>query len=654
MARLKVFLDGQLNSQHELSPGQDFVAGRGESCDCVLRPERGISRQHFRVWQTESGWEIESLSRFGELYVGGEKIERTILQPGQMFSVPPYEFHFDDGSNSAEVSVPSIAPPELSGRTHGGTHGTGGDERTVVGPMPSAAILRLVNNRGEMLQTFSLQGSNWVAGRDISCSIFIDNAKISRKQFEVQKTDETFFVRDLRGINGTLVNGSLIPHDQWTQLQSSDVISIADCSLVFEIRDLSFEQRVSEVDAAFRAPVTFSSGGGGAGQNPYGSGAYQDQTSMPAMYLPQNPKGRGASGGMSLFGMHVSWLNPLRLGILVIVIFSGAYYYMEGGGAEPPKPTAAAQTPFDKLPIEKQQVIKQAYQLARDLYMTGRFELARQKIEEIHAVIPYYEDTQDLLNLVDIAISTQRDRDKLLAQQEDEKRRMAKVKEVVEQCRVLIQKKRQTIVLEEIENCVQPALEFDPQNADIESLRKDVDYLVQERAIKAEQAREFQHRVEQREKLYKKAQVIDKSGRPLTAIEAYLMVVRSQLPDPNNRKTKSQRRIASIEKDLRYRQGSLLKKAEAEYKKGNRKGAIQSLKKAIRINPGNPRVEDRIAEIVAELRKDMQPIYHEGILEESVGNVDTARQKFTKIMEISVPGEEYYDKAKMKMKKYGQ
>jgi hypothetical protein len=49
----------------------------------------------------------------------------------------------------------------------------------------------------------------------------------------------------------------------------------------------------------------------------------------------------------------------------------------------------------------------------------------------------------------------------------------------------------------------------------------------------------------------------------------------------------------------------------------------------------------------------MQALYQEGILEESVGEVETAKTKWKKIIDQSLPDEDYYKKAKMKLKKYG-
>ena len=91
-----------------------------------------------------------------------------------------------------------------------------------------------------------------MCGRDTGCSIYIDNNKISRKQFEIQKNEDTFFVRDLGSINVTLLNGRALGAEDWTQLSSGDMITVAEWTLQFELRDAQFEKRLQEVDPKIR------------------------------------------------------------------------------------------------------------------------------------------------------------------------------------------------------------------------------------------------------------------------------------------------------------------------------------------------------------------------------------------------------------------
>lgn len=641
MAVIKIFLDGQLVSEHTLSAEHDFIAGRGESCDAVLRPERGISRQHFKVSMTESGWELESLSRYGELYIGTEKIEKHFLKHGQMFSAPPYEFVFEEMAEriQSEVPLPSVDNSKI-GQSFD-------DDRTAVGlSSNSQALMRLIDYSGQTRQTFSLQGLSWIGGREVSCTIFIDNPKISRRQFEIQRVEETFFIRDLSSVNGTIVNGAPIPSDQWTQLSSSDVISIADWSLIFEIRDASFEQRLKELDPAFNAPVAFSEG---SGARPPAS--LEDPGSMPALYLPPRPFKPGAGKAKpGMFG--IRGMNPIRLAIIVIALAGLLYAYTEQGAPDV-RSLTKAQTPFDKLVPEKQQLVRQAYQLARDLYTTGKYEMANQKIDEIHGVIPYYEDSKELQKYIDNAIQVQRDRDRLIAKEEEDRVRKEKVEKVLASCRNLLDKKRATIEVAEIESCVEPALQFEPDSQAIQALRQQVDAIVTDRKANEAKQAEYKKMVEKRAKLFATAAAKEAKGHVYAAIEAYGVVVQSTLPDPNKLADKSKRKIASLQKGLGSKQMTLLNQAEEEYKKGNRKEAVVILRKAMRVKR-NDEIEDRLNQIMLELKKEMQPKYQEAILEESVGSVNEAKKKWHEIEKVSVEGEHYHDMSVIKLKKYGE
>lgn len=642
MAVLKVFLDGQLVSEHALTPDHDFIAGRGESCDCVLRPERGISRQHFKVSMTETGWELESLSRYGELYLGGEKIEKHQLKHGQMFGAPPYEFVFEESAERIQSEIPLPASSDTKIRP--GID----DDRTVVAGLASNAMMRLIDYSGQTRQTFSLQGLSWIGGRDISCTIFIDNPKISRRQFEIQRVDEAFFIRDLSSVNGTIVNGSPIASDQWTQLNSSDVIAIADWSLIFEIRDASFEQRVKELDPAFQAPVAFSEN---TTVTPNPPGPLEDPGSMPALYLPPRPFKAGSNvDKKGMFG--IKGMNPIRLSIVIIALAGLGYSFMDSGEPDV-RSLTRAQTPFDKLPTEKQLLVKQAYQLARDLYTAGKFEMANQKIDEIHGVVPYYEDSKELQKYIDNAIQVQRDRDRLLAAEEEEKARKEKVEKVLLTCRNLIEKKRLSIETQEIEACVQPALQFDPDNQSIQALLQHVGALVADRKANEIKQEEYKKMVAKRAKMYQTAAQKEAKGHIYGAIEAYSVVVHSTLPDPNNLADKAKRKIASLNRGLGAKQTALLNQAEDEYRKGSKREAVLTLRKAMRVKR-NDEIEDRLGQIMLELKKEMQPKYQEAILEESVGSVNEAKKKWHEIEKTSVEGEHYHDMSIIKLKKYGE
>lgn len=57
---------------------------------------------------------------------------------------------------------------------------------------------------------------------------------------------------------------------------------------------------------------------------------------------------------------------------------------------------------------------------------------------------------------------------------------------------------------------------------------------------------------------------------------------------------------------------------------------------------------------IEEMRKELKSIYEDSVLEESMGNVDGAKEKWKQIMDKSVPGDEYYNRAKRNTDKYGK
>lgn len=649
MARLKVYQNGQVVSQHELDVSRELMVGRGETCDIVLAPERGISRQHFRVRFAEEQWIVEVLSRYGELYKNGEKQSIFPIRDGTTFTVPPYEFVFEEGATGQSEASES-----------GASLGGGEEDKTHVGFLPSIAYLKLTDHRGQHVQSFRLEGQGWIGGRDTSCSVFIDNPRISRQQFEIQKQDEAYFIRDLGSVNGTLLNGRPISNEDWTQLASSDFIAIADWTLQFELRDASFEQRLQEVDPAYLMPTADMAGyvpGAEGGASPYGypPGAYPQPGFDPggapgfdpmAGLPPQEPPPKP---GMKLFGKHIPGLNPVRLAIGVILILGMGYAALNDPSGEQPGPQKV-QTPFDKLPPDKQQVVKQLYLTAQSLLAQGRYELARQEIIKLHQIIPYYEDSKQIEETANTGLAMLAEREKAEAEERQRAMIEEKIQKQVAECRSQLNENSEMMWLE---GCLSPVMEFNPEHPSIVALRNEVALLTEQRNIKLAQQKEYQERVARLQAIFDKAVKVDAKGKPIPAIAAYESVTRTGLPDPRGLVKKAKQRIAELQELMAKRQAEAEQKAEVAYRGGQLKQAIMLLREGMVINPENEVLKGKHTQYMGELRKQMMTYYQEGILEESVGEVETAKSKWRKIQDLSLPGEDYYEKSRIKLRKYG-
>jgi len=639
MNRLKIFLNGQYQNTKELDPSHTFLAGRGESCDVVLNAERGVSRQHFQIQNVKGVWRVKVLSKFGELYSEGHKVQDLELRNALMFSVPPYDFVFesDEEAQVEKSQGHSGASIVVSGSD---------DDRTHIGFVPSAAFLRLVNAHGDVIQSYRLDGQSWVGGRDLSCSIFIDNQKISRRQFEIYKQDEAYFVRDLGSVNVTQVNSRPIPAETWTQLTSMDVISVADWMLHFEMRDAQFEHRLQEVAPNLRSPVIFESGNSLVRQDQNGLMLHETPQASPGFAsIPGNqtpPVGRKAPAKKIK-------MNPVRIAILAITVVGLGFFIFDGSSKDTPE-ASKRQTPFEKLPVEKQQYVKQAYLAAQAHLAQGNYELARQEIVKIHQEIPVYEDSKQIEAAAARGVEMLAEMEKLQQQEAEKKQIDEKVNATIRTCKAGINKETD---LPWLEQCLAPIMEFNPDHPGILELKAEVESNMQERAMNAAASELYRQNVAKFKAIFQKAEKIEKSGQILEAIKAYSKIPNYKLPDPGKLKEKAKRQVAALSNMVQKNQEAFEKKADAAHAEERFRDAVEMIRKAVSFNPENEAIKGKQRTYEKALTKSLMPIYHEGILEENVGNVEVAKKKWQAILEASMEGEEYFKKAKAKLKKYG-
>lgn len=631
MARFQVFKNGRIQQDWSVEPGTEYTVGRADNCDLVLEAERGISRQHLKVYHDGNSWVVEVLSRYGELYQGQQKVSKIQLKNGDRFDVPPYEFAFEDvASVLHEERSESVESQDFS-------------DKTFVGQMEIVPFVTVCDQDGTVVQIFRLEGSSWVAGRDETCTLFIDNTKFSRRHFEIRNQEGAFLVQDLGSSNGTVLNDEPVAVEEWSVLRSGDVIKVVDWTLVFELRDSSFDARMQEIPHEMMAPVVYDQ------QQP------QQPTMAPAGYYPppQNPYPQMGYDEQELQFEAKKKPNFVRL--LIGVILVGAVgYYVVGGGQKPvevaEKAPSAIASPFDKLVPQQQQYVRDTYRLADRLFKEGRYEMSRQEIAKIHQIIPSFEESKNLEKLSEVAIQTQIEQQKADARERDKIEIEEKIQKTVAECRAKV---NPNVEMSTIDDCLGTVVALAPDHSAISALKSQVDLIISERMMRNEQKAEYQSQVRRHKSLYDKANTIQGKGDDMEAIKAFQVVVNSKLPDPEDLRGQAKRQIASIQQKMVSMQSAFEQSAEAAHKRGDFKTAVKDLNKALLINPDNEVVKGRLNSMLSELKKQMQSLYQEGVLEESVGEVETAKAKWKKIIETSVPEEDYYRKAKSKLKKYG-
>lgn len=678
MALLRIFKNKTPIHELQLEPNQTYLAGRREDCPIRLDPEPGISRDHFTISYAPNGWKVDVLSRFGEFYVAGEKAPSFTTTRSQNFSVPPYDFELE------------ISPEEFAG-AGGDEQGSDFADKTMVSALPAMAILKVIDENGRTKQKFRLEGNSWVGGRDVSCALFIDNSKISRKQFEIFRDASGFKIRDLGSANGTTVNNQPISTKDWTLLESGDVIGVVDWTLVFELQDAEFQERLQNVNPelqkppeqyVYAQPESDTNYGPIPSENPdewiqpevqrllQSGQMYQEiNVEQPGIHRPPPaqpfpnamppPLHPGAPPEQPPIAK-TKKIKPLQIILLLLILGVGVYAYFEYFGKEEVKPAPVAvagpnkvKSAFDRLSPEDQQLVLRVKDNTAKMLQKQEYDKVLEELNKVKEKIPDYKDPV----LEEREIAAKAGLEQQTRQREEEaaeKQRVDNEKKIlakVEECRSKIDPK--IVTLESVDTCLSEVATLVPNHPAIEGLHADVDRILTERKIKKEKGDEFASDAKKLFAIYQKAVAVDKPNRPLEAIEAYEKVIKSKHVDPKKLKAKSKTRIDEILSKLAAEQAVYVIEAEQHQKEGRWKQAAIALKKALDVDADNEVVKGQLRYVMYELTKSLQPKYQEAILQESIGEVDGAKVKWKDIIDKSLPTESYFEKSRLKLKKYG-
>lgn len=684
MATLKVLLHGKEVSTLRLESGQEYLFGRGEGCAVQLQEQPGISRQHFKVYEENGVWTARVVSKFGEIIVAGQPAPSIELSQGAVFKLASYDFKFleadeksvavhthsemqqavgsepigsateaqpnSDGAPSGPPATLSLVPAGPYGHTSNAAtngpqgfspaHFEGNDEATNVGAiLPAKPSLRIVKSDGSESRV-DLEGKKWLAGREDTCDIFLPDRKASRRQFEITSTPEGYFITDLGSANGTVLNGDpLIPEDP-RALQSGDVISVQSLLLHFEIRDPSFEKRLvaipREVMAApamlpvprfeiINYPVPQSGAGGGA------------------VRVDQNPN---------------DWNEPkknpqtLRLVLILVIVVAGLYamFGQNNQASEAPKVVNEKADALSRLTPANRQLVKELYVTARNLYMQGKFENADQQLKKLHEIMPDgYEGSKSMAE----DCMHQREQAERLAFIEQERKRVDEQKRLIDrnvrECNPLA---NTSYDVNQIRACLAPTIGLDPENPLVNDLIGRVEKRVAERSQKQAAQKDYTDRVARGRALYDKALALQKKSEWYPAIDAYNRHLAGDSPDPENLKAKSQAAIVQIKNMISARVDELLQGAQSAYQARNYKEAIEAAKKAKEFDSKSEKAAEFIGKVRRELNAQLRMVYEDAVIDEGIGRVQDARQKWKQITEKDTTDGEYYQKSRIKLRNY--
>ena len=209
----------------------------------------------------------------------------------------------------------------------------------------------------------------------------------------ITKEGTKFFITDLKSSNGTQLNDRELKSQKAYILESGDMIYILSIEIIFEIRDLSLERELAllkPVSLPVKPPMEME----------------LHANLFPAYHQPPPLLPDGASNiiqegeeeesqGKGRF----SFLRSKR------ILIYGSILILVGVFLLPNKKDKSADTQQKNKPeigalaglsAQQQQIVKDTYQVAQQLYSQGKYEYCRSEIQKVHKHTDSYKQSKRL------------------------------------------------------------------------------------------------------------------------------------------------------------------------------------------------------------------------------------------------------------------
>ncbi|OIQ15706.1 MAG: hypothetical protein BM556_17270 [Bacteriovorax sp. MedPE-SWde] len=489
--------------------------------------------------------------------------------------------------------------------------------------------------------TYHIKDAETFIGRDPEkCQIVLQDPEVSTVHAVIRKNNITCTLEDLQSANGTLLNGKRINSKEVTngdefviggstftvRVGSEFLDSQQDSLMPVEDNQMVEVEEVVEIDEDSDEYDDLE-----------GDGLEDDGAS---------------SGNQSLFSKE-ALKDPVRRKKLLYIAVGVMMAWVMLGDDE--SASTAKDTGKKKAAVKKEKVLKKGekkltpeqaeqaealYQLAQAFFSEEKFPEAMGEFDKLFLIKRDYKQAQQLYQLT-------KDKLKELEKIEEEKR--SELKKALRKKKVADLLKKATKAVDERNVTVAEALftqirSIEPENYDVTSLELDLNAWKKEKARK--ELEEAQKKAERQrmvsslatgKSFYLKEEWFSAIG----ALEKFL-TIKEMDEDLIKSGTK-------MLKDSKKRLGEvldpLLGKARSLREGEDLKGAYSAYNEVLVFDPTMSEALSELDDIRQTLTKRARTTYREGLVSESLGLYEEAREKFQEVQQIAPSDNEYYKKA---------
>jgi len=213
-------------------PTRRMVVGRDDACDIRLDGD-GVSRRHFSIAPVPGGYLLTDESSNGTL-VNGERVSRThILDDGDIVRLHDEELRFElivPAGKLAAPASPSRAETAVLDMSRLRSGELSAEQRRAASrPLPTASLEII---RGPFTgASFQMARPVCSIGRGEQSDVRLRDESVSTSHATLLRKGQTWYVVDLRSVNGTFVDGYRIAGER--ELPTGATLRVGSVELLF-------------------------------------------------------------------------------------------------------------------------------------------------------------------------------------------------------------------------------------------------------------------------------------------------------------------------------------------------------------------------------------------------------------------------------------